>query len=198
MYYVTAKEMQQDLEECYGQTSAAQIYSLHTELFEVAQEAYMSISEYFTKIKSVWDKLDVLDPVLIYSCQGCTFSLTKKVLKSQQNQRLIRFLMKLAEPFNQVRSIILMMEDLFNPSLAYRLLLQEEKHHNMGKLTGMHTDPVALTVDKSPYDRGTRLTWHGNFHKGSTPYKNHPMSGTKGTNTYYCDHCHLKGHTVDP
>lgn len=100
MYYVTAREMWKDIEDRYGQTSVAQICSLHTKLFDVVQESGMSISEYFTNIKSIWDQLDALDPVPICSCQGCICNLTKKVLKSQQNQRLIRFLMKLSENFN--------------------------------------------------------------------------------------------------
>ena len=90
MYYVTAQKMWQDLEDSYGQTSAAQIYFLHTELFDIAQETDMTISEYFTNIKSIWDQLDTLDPVPVCSCQGCACNLTNKVLTSQRNQRLIR------------------------------------------------------------------------------------------------------------
>ena len=119
MYYITAREMWRDLEERYGQTLVAQVYSLHTELFNVVQEPIMTISDYYTKIKSIWDQLDILDPVPICSCHGYTCGLTKKVLESQQNQRLIRFLMKLVDPFNQVRTNILMMEDLPHASLAY-------------------------------------------------------------------------------
>ena len=69
MYYVIAREMWKDLEDHYGLTSVAEIYSLHTELFDVVQESDMSVSEYFTKIKSIWDQLDALDSVPICSCQ---------------------------------------------------------------------------------------------------------------------------------
>lgn len=85
MYYVIAKEIWRDLEERYDQASVAQVYSLHTELFNVIQEPIMTISDYYTKIKSIWDQIDVLDPVLVCSCDGCICGLTKKVLKSQPN-----------------------------------------------------------------------------------------------------------------
>ena len=83
--------MWKDLEDRYGQTFAAQVYSFHTELFDIVQEPNMTISVYFTKIKSIWDQLDAPDPIPVCSCQGCACNLTKKVLKSQKNQRLIRF-----------------------------------------------------------------------------------------------------------
>ena len=59
--------MWKDLKDHYGQTCAAQIYSLHTELFDVVQESDMSVSKYFSKIKLIWDQLDALDPVPICS-----------------------------------------------------------------------------------------------------------------------------------
>lgn len=82
MYYITTREMWKDLEERYGQISVSQVYSLHSDLFNVIQEPNMSISEYFTKIKSIWDQLDVLDPIPVCTCHGCSCGLTKKVLKS--------------------------------------------------------------------------------------------------------------------
>lgn len=51
MYYVTTREMWKDLEDRYGQSSVAQVYSLHTELFDVVQEIDMTISEYSLKLR---------------------------------------------------------------------------------------------------------------------------------------------------
>ena len=123
--------------------------------------------------------------------------LPRRFLSLKKTRGLYVFLMKLFEPFNQVQSNILMMEDLPNPSLVYWLLLQEEKKYNMGKLTGMHTDSVAFTVEKAHYDQGNGPTWNGNVQRGSTHNRNHQMSGTKRNNTYYCNHFHMKRHTID-
>lgn len=38
----------------------------------------MTIEEFYTKIKGVWDELDALDPIAICNCNGCECELTKK------------------------------------------------------------------------------------------------------------------------
>lgn len=81
-----------------------------------------------------------------------------------------------------------MMEELPNASLAYRLLLQEERHRNLSKLSTLTPEPMALQVQERIYGN----TWHGGGQKAGSTNRN------KRTNvTYYCDHCHLKGHTMD-
>lgn len=102
--------------------------------------------------------------------------------------------MKLADPFNQVRTNILMMEDLPNASLAYRLLLQEERHHNMSKIASQPTDSIAFSAEKF-HDKGYNST------RTTTGFRTHRPAhvfGAKRTNhSYYCEHCHMNGHTVD-
>ena len=73
--------MWKDLEDRYGQTFAAQVYSFHTELFDIVQEPNMTISVYFTKIKSIWDQHNVLDPLPLCSFYGRACNLTKRMLK---------------------------------------------------------------------------------------------------------------------
>lgn len=92
MYNRYASEIWTDLEERFGVSTSAQIYSLHEELSNMSQETNMSITEYFTKVKSLWDELDNLNPLPTCVCNGCSCGLTKKVLKLQQDQRLMSFL----------------------------------------------------------------------------------------------------------
>ncbi|XP_021767897.1 uncharacterized protein LOC110732285 [Chenopodium quinoa] len=57
----------------------------------------------------------------VSSAQLC--NLTAKFLKIQQHQRLLRFLMKLKDGYQQIRSNILMMHPLSQMTVAYRMLL---------------------------------------------------------------------------
>lgn len=51
-------------------------------------------------IKSIWDMIDGLDP--IPSC--CICNLTKQILKSQQDTRLLHFVMKVSQKYALVKS----------------------------------------------------------------------------------------------
>lgn len=85
MYNKYASKIWNDLEERFGVSTSAQIYSLHEELSNISQEANMTITEYYTKVKSVWDEIDNLNPLPTCTCDGCSCGLTKKVLKLQQD-----------------------------------------------------------------------------------------------------------------
>ncbi|CAO2834342.1 unnamed protein product [Amaranthus hypochondriacus] len=134
MYYNNAHEIWRDLEERFGKSSSAQLYSLQEELANLKQASNMTVADYFTRIKSLWDEIDHLDPLPMCTCNGCSCTLTKSFLKSQQNQRLIHFLMKLDEQFQQARINILMMKELPTVQTAYRILVQE----NVTKIFARH------------------------------------------------------------
>ena len=106
MYYSFARKIWTDLEERFGTTTSTQIYSLHEELSKLSQENNMSIAEYFTKVKSIWDEIDNLNPIPTCDYNGCTCGLTKRMLKLQQDQRLMSFLMKVDINMVQLRLIL--------------------------------------------------------------------------------------------
>lgn len=153
LYNKYTSEIWSDLEERFGVSTSAQIYSLHEELSNVSQEANMSITEYFTKVKSIWDKLDNLSPLPTCVYNGCSCGLTKKVLKLQQDQRLMSFLMKVDEQYGPVKTNILMLPELPHVSAAYRMLYQEQKHKELTRMTvsSPNSESMAFAVHKRYY-----------------------------------------------
>ena len=62
---------------------------LHTSLSKV-QQYNLSLAEYYGKLKTVWDKLQVLDGHLSCSCgaiASCTCELLKKVLDAEESKK---------------------------------------------------------------------------------------------------------------
>lgn len=51
-----------ELGEKYGQSSPAQLFSPKEEIIYVSQGSEGSVAEFFTKMKSLWDEQDNLDP----------------------------------------------------------------------------------------------------------------------------------------
>ena len=112
----------------------------------------MTIEEFYTKIKGIWDELDALDSVSRCTCNGCQFKLTKKATKSQQSRRLVQLLMKLNNKYHQTRSNILMMKPTHTIAEAYGVLLQEQVHQVISNGPDHEdTTPIACRVEKRKF-----------------------------------------------
>lgn len=107
-YHKLAQEIWSELEERYGLPSLAHLYSLQEKLFGLEHTEGMTIVEFFTQVKTIWDEMDNL--ITIPVCTNCL--ITKEMLKIQTNQRILHFLMKIDERFEHVRSNILVMPTL--------------------------------------------------------------------------------------
>lgn len=112
LWFKSACEIWVELEERYGHSSNAQLFSLQEEVNVLNQAMDMSILEFFTKIKSLWDELDNLNPLPVCNCDECSCNLMQKFYKLQRDQRLMEFLMKMDVKYSQIRSNILMMSQL--------------------------------------------------------------------------------------
>uniref|UniRef100_A0A803MEU6 Retrotransposon Copia-like N-terminal domain-containing protein n=1 Tax=Chenopodium quinoa TaxID=63459 RepID=A0A803MEU6_CHEQI len=113
IFFSTASGIWKDLEDRYSVVSGPQIYSLQQTLSQL-ERGSDSIVVFFTKIKGIWDQISAANPIPTCNCTRCTCNLTQKFLKSQQDERLIRFLMKLDTKHAGVRTNILMMNPLPN------------------------------------------------------------------------------------
>lgn len=73
MYFKTAGDIWQDLDDRFGQPIGTQLFSLQQELAKMEQ-GHSNVSECFTKLKVVWDEIDNLEP-LQFMCVLATTAL---------------------------------------------------------------------------------------------------------------------------
>ena len=85
MYFKTAHDIWLDLDGCFGKTSSSQLYCLQEKLTNTFQELGMSLTTYFTRVKTLWDELDDLCPLTICKCNPTT-----NFFKIQQNHGTVR------------------------------------------------------------------------------------------------------------
>ena len=90
-----------------------------------------------------------------------------------------------------------MMTSLPNISQAYRILVAEKKHKDIGKQSLISSDALGFVTErnlhnnKQSYSKDLTSRPKGSNSRG----KNH--SGNKKHNIFYFDHCHMTGHTID-
>ena len=91
-----------------------------------------------------------------------------------------------------------MMAPLPNISHAYRILVVEQKHKEIGKqslssndildfvieIYTFHNKPLSYHIESTSRNKGFVGIRKGYF-------------GVKKQNIFLCDHCHMKGHTID-
>ncbi|CAO2835041.1 unnamed protein product [Amaranthus hypochondriacus] len=185
LWFKTAKEVWDNLEQRFGQSSSAQLFTVEEQLSKAIQSHDMTVEEFFTKMKGLWDEIDALDPLPTCSCLGCSCDLTQKTIKSQQRRRLIQFLMKLDGKYQHTRSNILMMKELPNVAEAYSILTQEKTHQEFSKAMVIESEnqepSIACRVEKRKFLDNKRG-------------KNDPRSKRQ---SFYYEHCKIHGHTID-
>ncbi|KAH0729540.1 hypothetical protein KY289_000728 [Solanum tuberosum] len=85
---------------------------------------------YYTKLKGLWDELDLLN-TKNYCSRICTCGGKNVSSKALQDERLIQFLMGLNDAYSPARSNILMINPFPSVSLEYSLIMRDEKQREV-------------------------------------------------------------------
>ena len=108
IYSTTTHEIWEDLKEHFSQSNAPRIFQLQREITSLTQ-GQMSVADYFTKMKGLWDELASYNDLPICSCGAM-----KKHHEREERNGLLQFLMGLNESYSAVRGQILLMNPLPN------------------------------------------------------------------------------------
>ncbi|KAM1590652.1 hypothetical protein PS2_034455 [Malus domestica] len=168
-------------------------YSTWVQLFHVENEIHdciqgnMSVSSYFTKLKSLWDERDVL--CLIPACNCGT---KKEITSYVETQKTMKFLMGLNESYATVRSNTLLLNPLPTVNKAYALVLRHERQAEVSSRKNIQPEAVVFTVkntNREPEsdDNGTRC--------GKCNKTNHTTKNCRAQ--LKCTLCGWKGHTFE-
>ncbi|XP_072079223.1 uncharacterized protein [Arachis hypogaea] len=135
----------------------------------------MTISQYFTKIKVLWEELNSYRPV------QCNCSDARAMQEFLQAEYVHCFLMGLDESYSQIRGQILLMEPLPAINKVLSLVTQEEKYRALGASLNSLPQPQVAFLARNPH-------------------ATQPQGRGRGTLKKYrplCSHCDLLGHTID-
>ncbi|PWA38047.1 hypothetical protein CTI12_AA574650 [Artemisia annua] len=112
MFIGTASEIWSQLEKRFALSDGSRKYKLNKDTYEIT-ESGGSISEYFTKMKCVWEEIDSINVLPVISVVSQEVSVFLAALnKQKEEQRLFQFLNGLDDHYSNQRSQILMMVPL--------------------------------------------------------------------------------------
>ncbi|XP_048494249.1 uncharacterized protein LOC125494649 [Beta vulgaris subsp. vulgaris] len=157
-------------------------------------EGYDSIVQYYSKLKRVWDEIQLLDGFPYCDCGAldkCSCGILKKVLNANQKQKLIQLLVGLDRGYDNVTTNILSMDPLSNVNRAYYMLLQVERQIELNIQQDTSLQTSAFVSMKQQLFQGTTPQIHP-----SHTNKRYGKRFKYDKSLRKCDYCKKTGHTM--
>ncbi|XP_031093732.1 uncharacterized protein LOC115998329 [Ipomoea triloba] len=150
----------------------------------------ISLNEYFTNQKFLWDELAILRPPMSCACiTKCDCGKKIDDMNEQaEKDKLSIFLIGLHEKYTGARNQIMLMRPLPDVNEAYSMIAQQERQFQMFD-TGFGNQ-LHQTGENNATGSVFLAKTDGNFQQG---YKKHLAANKKPV----CTHCGYTGHTQD-
>ncbi|OIS97834.1 hypothetical protein A4A49_62324, partial [Nicotiana attenuata] len=116
VYASNARKMWNDFEERFDRSDLTRIYHLWT-FIATLRQGTDSVTSYFSKMKDLWDELDVLVPLSSCDCEE-----SRPSVEHLRSQRLLQFLMGLNESNSNIRSNVLIKSPVVTVNEAYAIV----------------------------------------------------------------------------
>jgi hypothetical protein len=167
-YAATARDIWLDLEERFAQTNAPRIHQLWRNMCLMQKEDDLSVTEFYTQFKDLFDELNELQPL-----PSCICGASKELMKREEEQRLHLFLGGLdSEQYGHVKTTILNSDPLPPLRRALNHILREESRYTTER-------------EKGKVEQGAAFYSNG----GNKQRRDGPRSSSD-----CCDHCGKTGH----
>ncbi|XP_019160869.1 PREDICTED: uncharacterized protein LOC109157415 [Ipomoea nil] len=189
MHIDKAKDIWDDLKRRFSQQDAQRISLLQDEIHGLKQGS-LSINEYYTKSRTLWEQMNTLRPLPICKWNPrCACGLVDEIRKERETDQVIRFLKGMNEEYSSLKSNVLVLDPL--PEV-YKIFVMAEKlemhislnNLSLGSLDVIHSNVVQNTAIGNNNDE---IVTAFNNHNG----KRNNMMKAK------CTYCGMSGHTVD-
>ncbi|XP_050207757.1 uncharacterized protein LOC126657157 [Mercurialis annua] len=178
----SALEVWKDLFDRFSQGNAVRMSDLQEEMYAFKQNS-LSVTDYFTHLKILWDEYSNLRVVLVCCCNPQCNCDELKVVKDQQDvDYIIRFLKGLTESYATVRTQVLMKEPMPKINKVFPMVLQHERQMGLDDLGSQIVEPAFFaTHANSFYQKKYPNTSYGNKKFGRPSFNNSGGFRTQGT-----------------
>ncbi|XP_057954676.1 uncharacterized protein LOC131148773 [Malania oleifera] len=169
-----ARNIWLDLQQRFSRSSAPRVFQLKKSISDLSQ-GQLSITQYYTQLKTLWDELQTYHPAPCCSCSpSCSCGALQKVFEREQFDYTIQFLVGLNDSFSAIRGHLLMMDPLPTINKAFSLLLQDEGQRQLTSISAPIFDSAAMATIKPSFNAVK------SFKKDKI----------------ICSHCGISGHTI--
>ncbi|XP_019184520.1 PREDICTED: uncharacterized protein LOC109179481 [Ipomoea nil] len=193
LYFEIAADIWSVLKKRYSQVDAHRITELQNEIYRCSQ-GNLSINEYFTKSNALWVQMNAMRPIPKCEClPRCSCTLMSKIQKEKEEDQIIRFLERLNDEYENVKSGILVMDPIPTMEKVLNMSLKMERKLK-GSVSSRNLELVqANTVQNAQGDFAEEQA----VVAASTSYNKKKFNNNSGKNVPKCTFCGMLGHTVE-
>jgi len=193
-----ALDVWNDLKARFSQGDLSRISDLQMEASSL-NPGDLSVTDYFTKLRIIWDELDNFRPDPIYSCNEPSV-----IIQRKREDQAMQFLRGLNDQYNNIKAHILLMEPVPAITKFFSLVIQQERQFNNSVLVANVKNVTPITSVNHTSTNTITCTFCGKlgysesvcFKKNGFP--NQDNRGSKfGSNKKVYTYCNKIGHTVD-
>ena len=130
IYRDTAFEIWIELQDTFSQGNGTKVFNIQRQIAEIHQGEQL-LTDYFTRLKVLWDQLQNLSPFPQCTCGKCVCNINKRLKDLQAKEATMKFLMGVNNLFSQVRTQILLMDPLPSVNKAHSLFIQEKMQRSV-------------------------------------------------------------------
>ncbi|KAK4261341.1 hypothetical protein QN277_004353 [Acacia crassicarpa] len=142
-----ASDVWDDLRARFSEQEVFRLADLQEEI-QTLKQGDLSVSDYFTKLKILWDEFLVLRPLLSCTCNPCCKCGVAETYRQHIEQDyVIRFLKGLSDRFSAVKSQIMLIHPLPNINRVFSLVTQQERE------LGFSTSAITALFNKTVVSR---------------------------------------------
>ncbi|XP_031124211.1 uncharacterized protein LOC116026925 [Ipomoea triloba] len=192
-----AVDIWNDLRRRFAQRDPHRISRLQYDIYALKQ-GNLSINDYYTKCKSLWEEMSALRPLPICKCEPCcSCNLMDEIRKDQEIDQIIRFLEGLNEDYNSLKSGILVLDPLPDIHKVYVMAEKHERQLNIANLSIGGLEISHANAAKTSTDTVEELS---QINANAVNYSNGKRyMNTTGSskNIAKCTFCGMTGHTIE-
>ncbi|CAL1404084.1 unnamed protein product [Linum trigynum] len=157
----SAREVWLDLQERFGQANLVRISDLHEEIYGFKQ-GNLTVTEYYTRFKVLWDEFFALRPLPGCTCTPrCRCGAFTRLRGYVEADQIIRFLRGLRDSFGPIRSQILQLDPLPPINRVFAQVVQQERESRHGASLVPTVQPPMAFAAPSSSAQGGRYTQEG-------------------------------------
>ncbi|XP_026460057.1 uncharacterized protein LOC113360814 [Papaver somniferum] len=142
LYAPSSHAIRKDLQVRFCISNALILFRLKSAIVAIQQET-MSVSLYYTKIKTLWDQYDSLVAVI----EVCIFGAGKSLLERLEHDTAMEFLQGLHDRFSNLRNQILLMDPFPTALRIFNMVQQEEEQQHITASPLPNIESAALNTN---------------------------------------------------
>ncbi|XP_019151968.1 PREDICTED: uncharacterized protein LOC109148687 [Ipomoea nil] len=188
MHLDRAKDAWEDLRRRFSQHDAQRVSILQSDIYSLRQ-GNLSINEYYTKCKTLWEQLNTLRPLPQCKCNPkCNCNLIDQIRNEREEDYVIRFLQGLIDEYNSLKSSVLVLDPLPEVYKVFVMAEKLERQITFANLSTCNMNMDATQANAVHQNSSEEIIAALNTYN----YKRNG-NNNKGAK---CTYCGMSGHTV--